>query len=629
MASTREALARWLKKATVHLPYLPRALALIWVAARKWTTLWALLLILQGLLPIATVYLTRGLVNALVSAVRSGGAWESVRATLWMGGGMGGVLLLAEILRSAAVLARAAQAELVRDHIGSLIHGRSIAADLAFYESPDYYDHLYRARDEASYRPLLLLDNVGSVLQNGITLVAMAAVLIPFGWWLPTVLALSTLPALYVVLRHALDQHQWLLGVTADERRVRYYDWVLTSREPAAELRLFRLGDYFQGAYQSLRARLRKERLGLVKRQSLAEMGAGALALALSGAAMAWMVWRAIRGQVSAGDLALFYQAFNQGLRLARTLLESVGQLYANILFLGSLFEFLELEPRVVDPPRPAETPARLQQGLRFHQVTFRYPGSSRVALQNFSLTIPSGQVVAVVGSNGAGKSTLIKLLCRFYDPDEGQVELDGVDLRQMPVLGLRRLITVLFQEPVHYFASAADNIAMGDLSAAPDRVSIAAAARDAGADEVIVRLPGGYDTQLGRWFTDGTELSVGEWQRIALARAFLRQAPVLILDEPTSAMDPWAEADWLQRFRRLAAGRTVLIVTHRFTTAMFADSIHVMADGEILESGNHEELLRLGGRYAQGWAAQKRGLDRRHRKFFAMLDITKPDCLS
>jgi ATP-binding cassette subfamily B protein len=248
-----------------------------------------------------------------------------------------------------------------------------------------------------------------------------------------------------------------------------------------------------------------------------------------------------------------------------------------------------------------------LQTGIRFRNVTFRYPGSQRTVLRDFDIIIPAGKVVALVGPNGAGKSTLIKLLCRFYDPEAGQIELDGIDLRSFEVNKLRQLITVLFQQPVHYSATVAENIALGNLDVSPQAPEVWDAARAAGADEPIGRLPQGFDTLLGKWFAGGTELSGGEWQRLALARAFLRQAPLLLLDEPTSALDSWAEAEWLERFRRLAEGRTVVIITHRFTTAMRADMIHVMAEGRIVESGCHEELLAHGGRYAQSWATQMR----------------------
>jgi len=597
-----------------HLRHLPRALNLVWAAARYWTLAWVALLAVQGLLPVATVYLTRWLVDSLVAALGAGDRWQSVRPLLIPAALMAGIKLLMELLRSAANWIRAVQAELLRDHISGLIHGQSTTADLAFYEVPEYYDHLHRAREEASYRPVTLVESLGSLLQDGITLCAMGVVLIEFGLWLPAALLVSTLPAFYVVLHYTLRQHQWRLRATADERRTWYYDWLLTARETAAEVRLFGLGEHFRSAYRGLRRRLREGRLRIEGEQSLAELGAGALALLITGAAMAWMGWQALQGAVTLGTLALFYQAFIQGQSLVRSLLQHVSQLYANSLFLGNLFDFLALSSRVVDPVHPDPAPEVLREGICFHQVTFNYPGSRQVVLSDFSLTIPAGQVVAMVGPNGAGKSTLIKLLCRFYDPDTGRIELDGIDLRRFQLGQLRRLITVLFQEPVHYNATVAENIALGDLAVAPGPAEIRAAAQAAGAEEIISRLPQGYDHLLGKMFESGAELSVGEWQRLALARAFLRRSPILLLDEPTSAMDSWAEADWLRRFRRLASGRTVVIITHRFTTAMHADMIYVMADGRLVESGSHGELLTCGGRYAQSWAAQMKEMSKAQR---------------
>ena len=598
MSGSGKILSSKLRKALAQLPYLPRALKLVWEVARPWTIAWIVLLIGQGLLPAAIVYLTKLVVDGVVA--------RDVRHVLQRVLLLGGVLLLMEVVRNAIKWVRTVQAELLQDHITSLIHEKSVSADLAFYELSDYYDHLHRARAEARYRPVALLGNLGALLQNSITLLAMGAILIPLGPWLALALLLSTLPAFYVVVHYALAEYQWRQRTTADDRRAWYYDWIMTTADAAAEIRLFGLGKYFRSNYKDLRQRLRGERLHLTRRQSLAELAASLIALLIMGAALGWMVWRALQGLVTLGELALIYVAFNQGQGLMRTLLENAGQLYGNSLFLGNLFEFLALEPRIIcrgGPPWPPQH--EVKTGIAFKAVSFSYPDAGGKALDDFTMTIPKGKIVAIVGPNGAGKSTLLKLLCRFYDPDAGKIEIDGRDLRDIATDDLRRMITVLFQQPFHYNTTVQENILYGDLNKQPSDAEVEAAIMAAGAADIVARLPQKEETLLGRWFAGGTELSVGEWQRIALARAFLRRAPIIILDEPTSALDPWAEADWLERFRQLAEGRTSIIITHRFTTAMHADVIHVMDRGRIVESGSHQRLLEQSGLYAESWSRQ------------------------
>ena len=592
---------------TAQLSYLPRTLRLIWAATRNLTLVWGILLVLQGLLPATAVYLTRPLVDSLVSAVNAGGSWESIRPALFLAVFMGGVLLLIELIQSANSWIRTAQAELIRDHLSALIHEKSVAADIAFYESPEYHDRLEQARNDLSSRPLALLEASGSLLQNIITLLAIGALLVPYGVWLPLVLALSTAPALLVVLRFNLRYHRWWKQTTIDRRLAQYYDGLLTTGPVAPELRIFDLGPYFQSAYQRLRGRLRTERLKLIRDQGIARLLAGLFGLMILALAVGWMVWQVLHGQATLGELALFYQAFNQGQGLLRSLLESAGQIYTNTLFLGNLFDFLNLKSQIIDPAKPIPAPYPLKQAIRFEDVTFYYPGTHRPVLQDFNLTISAGQIVALVGANGAGKSTLLKLLCRFYDPQKGRITIDGIDIRDLSINDLRRMITVLFQLPVTYQATAAENIAFGDLSAAPAMPELETAARYAGAHEIIARLPQGYNTRLGRWFSDGTDLSVGEWQRLALARAFLRRGQITILDEPTSALDSWAEVDWFDRFRSMAQGKTALVITHRLTIARHADIIQVMDAGAIVESGTHDQLLARGKLYARSWFAQVR----------------------
>jgi ATP-binding cassette subfamily B protein len=599
-----------IRKLVGSLAYLPRVVALLWRDAGLWPLAWVTLLTAQGILPAATVYFTKSLVDSLVEAV--GGAQDEarVRPLLFYAALLGILLLLTELLRGLTSFVRAAQAELLKDHISSLIQNKSVSIDYAFYELPDYHDHLHRARSDASDRSMVLLESVGSLFRDMLTLAAMLIVLVPFGWWLPLLLLAATVPSVLVVLLYTLRRYSWERGMTEAERRSSYYDWVLTASETAAEVRLFGLGDYFQGVFRRLRGKLRGERFEMAWKQSLAELGAVFLAMGTTGGVLAWMGWQALLGAVSLGMLALFYQAFNQGQQLLRSLLGNFSALYINGLFLSDLFEFLDLQPRVVNPAAPSPAPVALREGIRFSHVTFHYPGSERAALDNFNLKIPAGKITAIVGINGAGKSTLIKLLCRLYDPDEGSITIDGVDLRQLSLDDLRRSMTVLFQEPVHYNATVTENIRLGTWAqeasngCAVDE-QMRAAAKSAGAAEMISRLPDDYETMLGKWFSQGAELSTGEWQRLALARAFFREAPIVLLDEPTSAMDSWAESDWLRRFRQSMVGRTVMIITHRFTTAMHADQIQVVVGGRVVESGAHQELCASGGLYAQSWLAQ------------------------
>jgi ATP-binding cassette subfamily B protein len=516
------------------------------------------------------------------------------------------VLLLQQVAQAANGWVQTAQTEHVEDHIQKKIHDQAGRLDLAFYESSDYYDTLHQASSRAGNKSLEVLQQLGGLLQNGITLVTIAVILIPYGLWIPLVLIVSTLPALYVVVKHNRRHHDWWEARTMDQRRARYYDMMLTYDFAAQEIRAFDLGDHFAEAYSDVRDWLRGERIELERDKSLATVGAGLSALVAMGIVMGIMAWRAMRGLATIGDLGLFYRSFREGQGLMRNLLQNAGKLYTNAMFLEHLFDFLSFEPTIRDPDDPREEPPVPQKYIAFENVSFRYPEASTFVLEDFSLDLPAQKVTAIVGENGAGKTTLSKLLGRLYDPQDGGVLIDGVDVREYRVEDLRNQITTLFQRPMRYQATVAQNITLGNVHRAFSQEALEEAARKAMIHETIQDLPNGYDTQLGHWFEKGTELSGGQWQRVALARAYYRDAPIVILDEPTSAMDSWAENKWLQSFGRLVdEGRTAFIITHRFTTAMHADVIHVMHDGEVIESGTHDELLEQEGHYAESWRAQ------------------------
>jgi ATP-binding cassette subfamily B protein len=603
------------RKAKDTFPYLPDTFRLIWTASRPWTIAWAVLLILQGLLPIALVYLTGGLANEMGSMIQGNNWRQNSSLILWVAL-IALLVLVTQSLNSMLIWIRNVQSELVQDHIFDLIHKNAIELDLSYYDSPVYFDQLYRARIDAYDRPMALLENVGALLQNTLTFVAMAIILLRFAWWIPIVLIFGMLPVLSVVIRFAIREFSWRNQNTEARRRADYFDWLLTDRESAAELRLFNLGSVFQNMYRGIRTRLRQERADMARSQAGAELIAGFMALLSAGLVMLWIVNRLVVGIATLGDAAILYQAFSQGQRLIQTLLSSAGQIFKNILFIENLFEFLKIEPKPPIQPRSKKLAKTLRTDIRFEEVSFHYPDNGHYVLKNFNLTIPAGQVMALVGENGAGKSTVVKLLCRFYDPVHGRVTIDNMDLREIDPPQLWQSITVLFQEPVRYNASVRQNISFGDLSSNPLEQKIIKAAKASGAHDLIQRLPDGYETVLGKWF-GGAELSSGEWQRVALARAFLRQSPIMILDEPTSDMDSWAEVDWMSRFRKLAAGRTAILITHRFTTAMQADMIHVMAGGKIIESGTHTQLLKKNGKYAHSWLRQMQMADNQTWKTF------------
>ena len=588
-----------------QVPYIPKALRLVWQAMGMWTVVWLILLVAQGVFPVAIVYIMRRAVDSLVGVAKRGYAVREFMASdvLLPFVILGLLLIFQKVLGSAMQWVRTIQSERIQDYMTGLIHDQALAVDLSYYDSPAYYDRLHRARVDARSRPLQLLEGLGSLGRNSITMAGMAVLLISYSPWIPLLLLVGTLPALGVTLRYAVRFNEWRLRNTIEERRCNYFDWLLTMREAAPEIRLFDLGWHYREAYQLLRGRLRGEKIALEQGQLIAELGAGSLALVATALAMLWMLLRTAAGRASVGDVVLFYQAFSQGQGLMAALLGNTSETYRNILFLEDLFEFLGIQPKVRDPESPLPVPA-VREGLRCEDITFRYPESDRIVLQGFTLTLKAGEIAALVGENGEGKTTLIKLLCRFYDPEKGRITADGCDLRELRQAEWRRQITVLFQEPVHYHLTAAENIAQGDLASAPGPEKIERAARTAGAHDTIMRLPKGYETILGGWF-GGMELSTGEWQRVASARAFLRRAKLIILDEPTSMMDAWAEAEWFSRFRTITAGCTVLLISHRLSTTMHADVIHVMRGGRIIESGTHSDLLVQEGRYREAWESQ------------------------
>ena len=603
---------------TKQLHYVPRAFVLVWAAGKKWTSAWLILLLVQSVLPVLTVVLTRSFINSIVGVV--GAQWDmaQIQMVLVPFALLIVIVLANRILDSVAAWVRTGQSELVKDYLSGIVQEQANRLDMTYYEQTGYYDLIHRVREQARYRPLSLLESTGLLVKSLLSMVGLAALLVSYGAFLLPLLAISAIPALWSVVRFNVRMNRWRKESTVRDRRTYYYDVLLTDRIPAYEMRLFDLSKHYRDIYRDLRSELRTERLNLLRGKIIADLLVVIFGMGVAGAVMVWMGWRVVVGTATLGDLAALYQIFTNVQDALGTITARAGDVYESILFLEDLFVFLDLEPRLVN--NPTEHLAPLRREIRVENVTFQYPGSDRAAVSDFSLVFPAGKIVALVGENGEGKTTLMKLLCRFYDPFEGRILWDDTDIREVPVSELQRQITMLFQSPYYYPESAHNNIAVSDIGLNPTPEDIETAARAAGVHEIIMRLPQGYETVLGKWF-GGEDLSTGQWQRLALARTLLRKASLIILDEPTSAMDAWAETVWLSRVREIARDRTLIMITHRFTTAMHADLIFVLHQQKIVERGTHTELLASNGRYAESWHAQM--LESQN-----VQDVTKPSAL-
>jgi len=586
---------------------LERALALVWRAAAGWTTASAVLVLLQAGLPLVQLYLMKLTVDAVTAGIAAPDKQVFVERVIWLVTFTGAAALAGVVLASAAKVVGQAQGQEVTDHVQDVLHAKSVALDLEYYENAAFYDALHRAQQEAPYRPTRIVNGLVNVAQNGITLVGIAALLLSCHWGIAVVLFAAMIPGVFLRLKYAGRMYRWQRDRSATERRASYLNWLLTSEIHAKEVRLFDLGKLFVGRFRDLRRLLRREKIGFAFKQALSEFVTQTGATIAIFASFGYIAYRTLQGAMTLGDLVMYYQAFQRGQGYLRELLSGLAGLYEDNLFLTNFYEFLDLKPRVLEPRTSVNVPRPMKQGIAFEKVGFHYPGCKDPVLADISLTVPPGEVVALVGENGSGKTTLVKLLCRLYDPTEGRILIDGIDLRRFRTTALRREIGIIFQDYTHYQMTARENIWMGNVQLPPDHEKIITAARYSGADEIFKGLPRGYETMLGKQFENGTELSIGQWQKVALARALLRDAQVLVLDEPTSAMDPKAEYELFSSFRQQLQGRSAILISHRFSTVRMADRIYVLDRGSIIESGGHEDLLKSQGTYAQLFEMQAR----------------------
>ncbi|HEX6308287.1 MAG TPA: ABC transporter ATP-binding protein [Longimicrobiales bacterium] len=581
---------------------LRQGLALVMQSGRGWLAAQLALMVLQSVIPVLALYLLKEIVDTVAAGLTSGGAPTRLVLLVALAGG---VAILGAALRTLSSLVTEAQSLRLSDHVQEILYRKSLEVDLEFYENTEYHDALLRAQSEAPVRPSRVVNALVQIGQAGLSLVAVTGLLLAFHWLITVALLAAALPGLFVKTRFSARLYGWTRRRTQAERVTRYFTTLLTSIDFAKELRVFGLGDEFRKRHRELRRQVMRERLQLSTQHRRQELLAQSLTIVAVFGAMLFIAERALAGAISVGDVVMYFGAFQRAQDFFREVLHGLANLYENNLFLTDFVRFLDLEPKVVDPPQPRPFPSPITRGIEFDDVTFRYPGTDRDVLRNVSFMIEPGEHIALVGENGSGKTTLVKLLCRLYDPDAGAVRIDGVDLRDMRIDDVRNHLAIVFQDYAKYYLSARENIWLGNVGLAPDSEAIVEAARRTGADEVIRRLPEGYDTLLGRQFGRGSELSIGQWQKLALARAFLRPTPIIILDEPTAALDPRAEAAVFDHFRELAEGRTAIFISHRLSTVRRSHRILVMVDGQIAEAGAHEELVERAGVYASLFETQ------------------------
>ena len=588
--------------------YTPRAFRLVWETS-PWATIGLAFLTLGGaLLPAAQGWVGKLIVDAVVLAIQSQAEPEKIRTVFFLL-----ILELGLFLSSTLISqARGLLQQILQLALGNKINGevirKALTLDLSFFENPDFYDRLQNARRQADRRPVELIDDSFMIVQNAITVVSFAVLLYRFSPWVVVILLVTTIPAFVAEARYSQEAFRLLTWRAPETRRLNYLSRLLTEDSSVKEVKLFNLGESLLQRYLTLFEKFFREDKSLAVRRTLAGFALGLVATVGFYSSYAWIVWETVQSKITLGDMTLYLTIFRQGQTTFQRILSSVSGIYENNLFMANLFDFLALKPEMPLLGRPVAMSAPLRQGIEFRGVWFRYAGSEAWALREFDLHIRPEEKIALVGANGAGKTTLVKLLTRLYDPSQGQILIDGTDIREIDPVSLRQKIGVIFQDFVRYQLLAKENVGVGQIEALEDLDRIMEAARKSGAHPVIEKLPQGYQTMLGRWFNKGLELSLGEWQKIALGRAFMRDADVLVLDEPTSSLDAQTEYEIFQRFKELTAGKIALLISHRFSTVRMADRIAVIHEGRLAELGSHEELLKQGGIYAKLFALQAEG---------------------
>jgi ATP-binding cassette subfamily B protein len=588
---------------------LARASGLVWKAHPGYTFLVAILTVVQGGLPTVQLWISKLLIDAAAVAIQAGASssQESLMRLLGLVGMQAGLFFLGSLLSTVQDTARPLLGELLSNQVNLQILCKTNGLEVAFFENEQFYNKLQNAYGEASYRPLEIVSQLFFLARTVVTLSTVILLLLRLHWAILPLILITTLPILLVQSRYGY-QNYWMLRERAPElRKQHYFGMLLTSDWFIKEIRVFHLESHLLSLYQSLFGKFFSENRRLIVKRNVSSVIASAGSFLGWFLAAGYVAFRVAQRTITIGDFALYTQAVSVTQGSIQSLLDGLSGLYSNTLFLRNLFEFLSLPARDLSAGKQWTEPI---EEIEFRNVSFCYPETDRTVLHNLSFKIGRGQSLALVGKNGAGKTTIAKLMCRLYEPTSGKILINGRDTADCSPQSIQEQIAVLFQDYGHYYLTARENIGVGRTSSSTVPAAVEAAAQRSGADTFIEALPHKYETMLGKWFDDGIQLSGGEWQKVALARAFLRKGSILILDEPTASLDAEAEYEIFRDLARNSLDQITLLISHRFSTVRMADNILVLEEGKCIETGSHEELMMMDGHYAYLFKLQARGYE-------------------
>lgn len=609
------------------LGYIAPLLKLVWETHRGYTIAMALLRLMRAAIPVATLWVGKLIIDTVVASREStpdfGRLWKLVAFEIV-------IMTTGDVLARVSSLVESLLGDLFSNHTSVRLMQHAATLDLSHFEDPAFYDHLERARRQTTGR-IGLLTQLLTIGQDGLTLITLGAALIVYSPWLLLLLAVAVLPSFFGETHFASLEYSMQFRWTPERRQLDYLRYVAASDKTAKEVQLFGLSHWLTDRFRALSARFYDENKKLSIRKAYVSTALSLIGTLGYYSAYVIILARAVNGAISIGELTFLAGSFARSRGLIQGLLMGAGGIYQQCLYLKDLFDFFDMKPSIASPPGASPVPRPIREGFVFEDIGFRYPGSDAWAVRHVSFTLRAGERIAFVGENGAGKTTLTKLLARLYDPTEGRILLDGVDLREYDIHSVRRAIGVIFQDFVRYDLRFDENVGVGEIDEVRsylDRVgaskerdsnvaadsngevpgAIVSASEKSQASSLLPRFAKGYQQMLGRRFDEGVELSGGEWQKIALARAYMRDAQVLILDEPTASLDARAEYEVFTRFSKLVAGRMAVIISHRFSTVRMADRIIVLQNGMVTEDGSHQELVARGGLYAELFELQAEG---------------------